>query len=99
MADRFASGSWHVTQGKEEEFVERWTDFLRWTRKTQPALVTAGLIRDERDPRHFISFAEWEHPEARDAWKANREFGEQLAACRALCDTFRGSDYERVVTI
>jgi heme-degrading monooxygenase HmoA len=99
MADSFASGNWHVVQGKEEEFIERWTEFLQWTRSTQPALIGAGLIRDEGDPNHFVSFAQWADAPARNAWKNSEGFMERFSACRALCDDFKGSDYERIVTV
>ncbi|MBI4539390.1 MAG: antibiotic biosynthesis monooxygenase [Gemmatimonadetes bacterium] len=99
MAQNFASGNWRVTKGKERELVERWNEFLRWTRKTQPALVAASLIQDEQDETHFVSFAEWKNPAERDTWKRTAEFMERFRACRDLCDDFHGSDYQRVVTI
>ncbi len=99
MAEYYASGNWHVKEGEEQEFVERWTGFLQWTRKDHPALEAASLIRDQGDPRHFLSFASWEDPEARAAWKQSPEFAERFGACRELCDDFYGSDYERAVVI
>jgi len=84
-----------VREGAEDEFVSRWTDFLGWTRETQPGLVSARLLRDEQDPRHFVSFAEWQDPGARDGWRQRPEFSAKFAACRELCDEFYGSDYER----
>lgn len=99
MGDHYASGNWHVSDGKEEEFVERWTEFLRWTRETQEAFGTASLIRDEKDPRHFISFADWKDPGARDAWRQSPGFMERFSACRELCDEFYGGDYRRAVTV
>jgi heme-degrading monooxygenase HmoA len=99
MTEPFASGDWHVTAGKEEEFIERWREFMEWTRKTQPRLVSASLLRDTAEPRHFLSFAEWDHAAARDAWKQSDGFMQRFSACRKLCDDMRGSDYERVVAI
>jgi heme-degrading monooxygenase HmoA len=99
VTEPFASGSWYVMQGKENEFVDRWTEFLTWTRKTQPALVEASLIRDEHDARHFISFARWQDAGARNAWKESPEFMERFTACRSLCEDFQASDYGRLVAI
>ena len=99
MADLFASGNWHVMQGREDEFIERWTVFLRWTRSTQPALIEARLIRNEGDPGHYISFAQWADAPARNAWKNSEGFMERFSACRALCDDFQGGDYQRIVTV
>ena len=75
MAEAYASGNWHVTEGKDDAFVESWTELLQWTRKTQPGFVRAVLIRHDGEPRHFISIAEWESASQRDAWKATPEFG------------------------
>ncbi|MGH2757872.1 MAG: antibiotic biosynthesis monooxygenase [Actinomycetota bacterium] len=95
----FASGNWHVKKGEEEKFVERWTEFLRWTRETQPALVSASLIRDEKDPAHFVSFAEWKTSGGRDGWREAPGFSERFSACRALCDDFYGGDYGHLVAV
>jgi heme-degrading monooxygenase HmoA len=99
MAELFASGDWYVMKGKEEEFIENWTEFLQWTRATQPEMVAAALIRDEVDPSHFISFAQWDDAGARNAWKNSEGFMERFSACRSLCDDMRGGDYERIVTV
>ena len=99
MSEHFASGNWKVKSGRETEFIERWTEFLQWTRKTQPGLVSASLIRDSQDAAHFVSLAEWVDAGARDAWKSSNEFGGLFEACRALCADFYGGDYDRVVVI
>jgi quinol monooxygenase YgiN len=99
MAKHFVSGNWHVTNGKEKEFLERWTEFLGWTRATHPSLVSASLIRDEADPGHFVSFAEWDDIAARDAWKNDPGFMERFGSCRALCEGFHGSNYQRLAAV
>lgn len=99
MTDAYASGNWHVQEGKEDTFVERWQDWLGWTRKTHPNLERARLIRDRGDPRHFVSFAEWEDAASRDAWKQSPEFAEKFGACRKLCDDFYGGDYDEAGSI
>jgi len=99
MADQFASGNWHVKAGKEKEFVERWTDFLQWTRKDHPAMLRATLIQDVSDKGHFVSTSEWENAEARTAWKQSPEFAAKFQAARDLCDDMSSIDAERRVTI
>jgi len=99
MAQSFAMGNWHVTEGKEQEFVQRWGEFLGWARETQESLVGASLIRNEQDHRHFISFSEWKDAGARGAWKNSEGFMERFGACRELCDDFSGADHERVVEV
>lgn len=99
MGDYFASGSWHVAKGKEGQFIDNWTEFLGWTRREHSSLVRAGLIRDEGDPGHFISFAEWNDGAARKAWKEDPGFAERFSACRSLCNDFYGGDYSRLIEI
>jgi len=99
MGEPMASGNWHVKEGKEQEFIERWQEFLGWTRDTQPGLVGASLMRDQADGAHFISDSEWKDADTRDAWRQEEGFAKGFAACRALCDDFYGGDYERVVAV
>ncbi len=97
-AQNYGSGNWVVQQGREAEFVARWNKFLGWTRAQMPGLRWAMLIKDADDRRHFISLAGWESLEALLAWRSLPEFAEKLGACRALCDEFRGSNYQLIAT-
>ncbi len=91
--EAWASGSWQVRQGGTDEFVRRWTEFLTWTRDTQPAFVWARLVRDASDDHHFTSFAAWRDRAAVDRWQEDADFGPHLDACRDLCDEFRGGTF------
>ncbi|MFL5796438.1 MAG: antibiotic biosynthesis monooxygenase family protein [Actinomycetota bacterium] len=99
MTESYASGNWHLQQGKEDEFIQRWTEFLEGTRNEHPALVSAQLIRDEADTAHFLSVSQWESTEAREAWKQSAGFQERFQACRALTDQFESSDYSPAVSL
>ena len=98
MTEHWASGSWQITPGKEEEFVQRWTEFLSWTRENREGFNQARLLKDHKDPQHFVSVAEWESPEARAGWQNDPGFPERMGACRALCTDFYGSDYTLAAT-
>ena len=95
----YASGSWVVRPGAEEDFVRRWRELLTWTRASAPGLRWAMLIRDAAEIRHFISVAGWASAEQRRNWKSLPEFAEKFGACRALCDAFQGSDYQLTATV
>lgn len=99
MSDHFASGTWHVTAGSEEDFVQRWTELLGWTREEFPSLIQGTLLHDRNDPGHYISLAEWADEASRDAWKQTGGFKERMGACVALCDRMVGSDYDRVASV
>jgi heme-degrading monooxygenase HmoA len=93
VVDQFSSGTWRVLDGREREFITRWTEFLEWTRSSSKDLHEARLIQDSDDPNHFVSFASWSSGEAMQRWRSSAEFATKLAACRALCSDFRGSSY------
>lgn len=59
-ADDYASGAWVGKPGHEEEFIERWIEFLEWTRQTFHELNKAILIRDTDEPNRFVWLAYWE---------------------------------------
>ena len=95
----YASGNWRVTEGNEEEFVTRWTDFLEWSREQVPGLENATLIRDEQDPRHFVSMATWADVGSRRSWQSHPTFAEKLGACRSLCDGLDSGSFELAALI
>jgi heme-degrading monooxygenase HmoA len=93
------SGDWRVRKGSEDEFVQRWTEFLEWTKANVPGFIGARLIRDADEASHFISFAEWEDPDARQNWRGLPEFATKMGACRALCDEMRGANYDLAAAV
>ena len=94
-----SSGNWVVKAGSEDEFIARWTDFLKWTRESAKGLGSASLIRASDNPRQFISFAEWDTLESLNAWRSLPDFASKLGPCRALCDDFNGKNYTLAATI
>lgn len=99
QAGPYASGNWHVTDDKGDEFMERWTTFLTWTKDANEGFMTARLLRDATDPNHFVSFATWRDLDTLDAWRQKPEFAEHFGACRALCTDMNGGNYDLVRTI
>ena len=99
MIEHYSSGTWYVKDGHEDEFVQRWTEFITWSRSTHPAMLTASLLHDRGLPGHYVSIAEWADPLARKSWKETPEFQERFNACAALCEKAKGSDYDHVITI
>lgn len=90
-----ASGRWQVRPGQAEEFVDRWRDFLGWTRDNYDELVSATLLRSETDGNRFVSFAIWVDAQPRKEWKNSEGFAQRFARCRELCDEFEGGDFIR----
>jgi heme-degrading monooxygenase HmoA len=89
----YVSGNWVVREGHEDEFVARWSEFTGWSLANMLGAERFVLIREREDPRHFVSYGSWRDHDAVTAWRATPEFQERLAACRALCEDFRGTDF------
>ena len=99
MNDHFAAGTWHVTDGSQDAFVQKWTELVEWTREEFSSLSQGILIHDRNDPGHYFSFTEWPDAESRDAWKQSAGFKQRMGACVALCDRMVGSDYDLVASV
>lgn len=97
--DPYASGRWKVRAGEEQEFIERWQEFLAWSRDANQALTFASLIRSDTDRSRFVSYAEWETAEDRAAWQNSEGFMNRFSACRELCDDFEGGDFTLVASV
>ncbi|MFE3329527.1 antibiotic biosynthesis monooxygenase family protein [Streptomyces sp. NPDC059176] len=90
----WASGNWRVAEGRAEEFQERWTEFLTWTRESVDGFQWARLIRDRHEPEHFVSFSSWRDLESLKSWRGHPEFEALFGACRALCTEMRTAGFE-----
>ena len=99
MAEHYASGSWRVKEGGEDEFVSRWQDWLGRSTADASGFGSAHLLRDADDPRHFLSFSDWEDEESRERWMQSAEFADGLARVRELCDDFVGTQYTQAARV
>jgi heme-degrading monooxygenase HmoA len=96
---KWASGRWQVKEGKAEEFIQRWNDWLSRTGPAAPGFRWARLLRSEDDPLRFTSVSEWDDDATLKAWKTSSEFQEGMGAAKALCDEFVGGDFDAVVVV
>jgi heme-degrading monooxygenase HmoA len=100
MGERWwASGHWRVKDGKTEEFIRQWKEWLTQSSANVSGFHHARLLRALSDPNLFTSMSEWTDVASRDAWKASPGFREGFAASKALCDEFVGGDYDEVVVL
>jgi heme-degrading monooxygenase HmoA len=98
MPETYTSGLWRVKEGREDDFVAAWTDFVTWARD-QPGSGTFRLVRDTEDPRRFLSFAPWASFEAQAAWKQTDEFMTRMRWVREHVESFEPSTYELVTQV
>lgn len=91
---RWASGRWQVKEGRADEFIERWSEWLGSTSQRVAGFRSAKLLRAEGDPLRFTSIAEWDDDSSLKAWKTSEGFRENIESCKELCDEFLGGDYD-----
>jgi quinol monooxygenase YgiN len=96
---RYTSGDWRVKQGNEQEFIERWTEFVTWTKESAGGANEFFLIQQADVPQHFLSFGNWDDQSAVDSWRQSPDFAERLGRCRELCDEFTAHDFEPVAHV
>jgi heme-degrading monooxygenase HmoA len=87
----YTSGVWTVRDGSQDEFVARWTKFVR-TAAESPGAEDFILVQDRSDLRQFVSFGAWHDWDSVDAWRSSTVFAAHMGACRDLCDDFRPGD-------
>ena len=98
MTETYTNGIWRVKDGREDEFVAAWTEFVSWA-KEQPGSQTFRLVRDVEDPSRFMSFAAWDSFEAQRAWKETDEFEVRMRRVREYVRAFEPSTFELVTEV
>lgn len=70
----YSSGTWIVKAGREDEFTQAWGEFAAWTVDEVDGALWAVLLKDEADPRRFVSIGPWETRASIEAWRQLPEF-------------------------
>jgi heme-degrading monooxygenase HmoA len=95
----YSTGSWQPHAGHEEQFLEAWRDFSRWSATMPGAGGEAVLARDLRDCGRFVSFMPWMSLEAIRAWKAHPEFKQRMGVVQEHVDRFAPTETEVVAHV
>jgi len=88
-----ASRRWQVKDGKADEFIQRWSDWLQRTSQNIQGFRSARLLRAEDDPQRFTSVSEWHDEASRNAWQASPGYREGFESLGELCDEFMGGNF------
>lgn len=100
MTDVYSSSQFHVTQGREDEFIGTWHAALSWTKENYgDGFERARLLRDDRDPSHFVSFLEWDDAAIRDRWRGSDEYDRRMTQLMALCREVEPSSYSEAARV
>jgi heme-degrading monooxygenase HmoA len=95
VAGPYTHTNWVVKEGREAEFVERWSEWADWSRR-QGLAAHAMLLRDVDDPRRFVSFGPWESMQAVRGWRALAGYQERVTKLREVVDEFEPRTLEVV---
>jgi quinol monooxygenase YgiN len=93
LGQPYTSGDWLVKEGNEQAFVDLWEKVADFCVQNYPGARGFRLIRDAANPRHFISFGEWNDFDSVSVSRSRPQFLRLFRGCQGLCDEFSGSDY------
>lgn len=91
----YTTGTWTPNPGREDAFVEAWSEFAAWA-SSMPGAGRLRLVRDMNHPEHFTSFGEWQKLEDVRAWKSSVEFRERMAQVLQHVGNFQPTELELV---
>jgi heme-degrading monooxygenase HmoA len=84
----YTYADWLIVAGREDEFVEAWTQFVDWSLEDGSGALGGMLLRDSSDPRRFISIGPWTSAEAAQSFFTSPELQQRSAPFRELADRF-----------
>ena len=87
METTYTHTTWHVQPGREEEFVERWREWVGWSRR-EGFEAQALLLRDLESPQTFVSFGPWESVAAVRNWRTRPGYEECVARLSEVVKSF-----------
>lgn len=88
MTGVYTLGDWLIKEGREDAFVEAWTELAQWSMEDVDGSSFAKVLRDVANPQRFITFGPWRDADAVAAWQANPGFRKRVARLRALAESF-----------
>lgn len=89
----FTLATYRVRNGKEAEFVDRWTALAEVFADLDRPPFWGTLIRNRSQPDLFHSFGPWESPDDIVAMRSNARAAAAFQAVRECCDEMTPGDY------
>jgi quinol monooxygenase YgiN len=84
----YTSADWLINEGREDEFVRAWTEFVDWSLEEDVGALGGMLFQDGSEPRRFLSIGPWKSAEAANAWFTSPELQERSQPFRELAEHF-----------
>lgn len=89
---------WHVKPGRESEFVEKWKEVAASNIVENDPNGWAKLLRDEQDPTHFVSLAEWPDVHTVGQWFESERFKQRRDQLRDLVETVTPGNFSQAAS-
>jgi len=83
---RYRVGSWTVSPGQVEAFIEAWQEFSDWVLEQLPEGGEAFLLQDLDQPQDFVSYAALTVPERIEELLASAESASRMRSVIELCE-------------
>ena len=84
----FTYADWVIHEGREDEFVQVWTEFVDWSATETDAALGGMLLQESSDPRRFVSIGPWRSREEAYEWFQRADLQERSAPLRELAERF-----------
>ena len=95
MSQAYTLTVWQVKPGLEDDFVQRWSEWIEWSHR-QGLQAHARLLRDVDTPGKFVSFGPWETLQAVRSWRALEGYQERVARLQEVLQNFEPETLELV---
>ena len=95
QSDLYTHTTWRVKPGREDDFVDRWHEWIDWSHR-QGLRERAILLRDLESRNTFISYGPWENVSAVSSWRALPGYQERVEQLRETVETFEPRTLEVV---
>ena len=95
QSDLFTHTTWRVKPGREEDFIDRWHEWIDWSHR-QGLRERAILLRDLETRNTFLSYGPWENVAAVSSWRSLPGYQERVELLRETVETFEPRTLEVV---
>jgi heme-degrading monooxygenase HmoA len=95
MNETYTHTTWRVKPGMEDEFVQRWGEWIEWSHR-QGLGARARLLRDVERPGTFVSFGPWASIDAVKSWRSAEGYHDRVARLQEVVESFEPHTLELV---
>ena len=94
----YTLGIWKVKPGNENSFIAEWRALAVWTEQYVDSGGTGYLLRDDANPRLFISFGSRKNTQVIAEWRSTPEFQAFFTKAKTMCEEVQPHSMNLVAT-